>query len=145
MNWTKIFKSFFDLRKSEIDKILDAQGCREGWIQGEMFLHAPSGSLKTNATLKKYDLVSEIHPMLAEIKICGGDYQGKMRHLIEADVDKLHKAPRGPAKYIILLIDTRNLGSPLGKWLLDFQLAAEEFDEVHGQNFKARIWKIKDA
>ena len=145
MKWTSIFKLFFDSRKNEIDKILDAQGCREGWLQGEIFLCAPPNSLQTNATSQKYDLVSKIDQMIAEIKICGGNYQGKMKGLIEADVAKLAKAPSGQAKYFILLIDTRKLGSSLGKWLIDFQPTAEEFTEVHGQYFKARIWKLKEA
>ncbi len=146
MKWTTIFKRFFESHKSDIDTILDAQGCREEWVQGEMFLHAPSGSLQTNATLHKYDLVSDVNPgMLAEIKICGGDYQEKMKDLIAADVDKLAKAPPGPAKYIILVIDSRNLETKLGKWLNDFHVPADEFEEVKGQNFLARIWKMKEA
>lgn len=145
MNWIATFKSFFESRRNEIGKILDARGCREGWIQGEMFLHMPFGSMQTNDTTQKYDLVSVSVPMFAEIKVCGGDYQPKMMHMIEEDVAKLQKAPHDSAKYFILLIDTRNLGTRLGKWLLDFQPESEEFEEVQGQNFKARIWKLKEA
>lgn len=147
MNWTETFKMFFNSRKGEIDKILDAQGCREGWLQGEMFLYANPGSLQANVEPQKYDLVSKIKedPMIAEIKICGGDYQSKMKGPIEHDIVKLAKAPSGQAKYFILVIDTRHLESSFGKWLIDFRPVAEEFEEVQGKNFKARIWKLKEA
>jgi hypothetical protein len=107
----------------------------------------PPGSIKTNSESEKFDLVSETHPILAEIKICGGDYQGKMRNLIKADIVKLTNAQRGPAKYVkymILLIDTRTLETSLGKWLNDFH-ASEEMEEVLGKNFKARIWKMEET
>jgi hypothetical protein len=81
--------------------------------------------------------------MLAEIKICGGDYQEKMKKLIEADIIKLTTVKSGPAKYMILLIDTRRLETSLGRWLNDFQVDSEEKEEVLGKYFKARIWRMK--
>ena len=78
--------------------------------------------------------------MIAEIKICGGDYQPKMRHLIESDLKKLREA-EAKEKYMILLVDTRHPDTKLGKWLRT-DLVALDCTEVAGKNFMARIWRI---
>lgn len=142
MNWMDVFLSVFRSRQKDISKILDAGGCREGWLQGEFYLHAPLGTLETNATLKKYDLSSTTHPMLAEIKICGGEYHSKMRALIEADVRKLQRAKDAGERYMILLIDTRDADTTLGNWLLAYAIPNSTSREVEGNGFVARIWKL---
>ena len=95
-----------------------------------------------NATAKKYDLYCEAPPMAGEIKICGGDYQPKMKGLILADVDKLRKAPPDHQKFMILVIDTRKLDTPLGRWLISPGFAQEETSRIRGTGFETVIWEI---
>jgi len=33
----------------------------------------------------------------------------------------------------------------LGQWLEKFQVIADEFEEVQGRTFKARIWRMKET
>jgi hypothetical protein len=145
MKWMAFFKAFFKSEAKDISKMLDAGGCREGWLQGELFLRAPHATLQTNATRRKYDLYSKRPAMVAEVKICGGDYQSKMQALIESDVQKLRTALGNTQRFMILLVDTRCRGSSLGKWLLTQDFPHTEYCDVKGTHFTARIWKIRQT
>lgn len=37
IDWTRSFQEFFEGRAEELDFVLQASGCREGWLQGEAF------------------------------------------------------------------------------------------------------------
>ena len=143
MNWIEFFTSFFEDQKDPINRILDAGGCRECWLQGEMYLHAEPEVLVTNASPHKFDLSSDKYPMVAEIKICGGDYQYKMTGLIEADVRKLKSAPQDREKYMILVVDTRVVDTPLGKWLMTYKVDGDPpSQQIPSTHFVAKIWKV---
>ena len=137
----EFFETFFARHKEQLARLLDAGGCREGWIQGQMFLDAPPRFLKTNATKRNYDLYSEAPLAIGEIKICGGDYQPKMQGRIEKDVKKLRQS-EATEKYMILIVDTRVKATRLGKWLASCDFAREEYREFEGRDFKVRVWKI---
>ncbi len=146
MNWIEFFKSFFDAKKDHINQILDAGGCRECWLQGEMYLHAKAKHkvLLTNASSHKFDLSSGKGRMVAEIKICGGDYQPKMQGLIEADVRKLENTPQAREKYMILVVDTRRVDTKtkLGKWLKTCKFGGDPASQIPSTHFVAKIWKV---
>lgn len=57
MNWLAYFSDFFSQRAMQIETVLDAGGCREGWVQGEMLLHARNLNLRTNATKARFDML----------------------------------------------------------------------------------------
>ena len=80
--------------------------------------------------------------MIGEIKVCGGDYQAKMKDLIMADKAKLRKGPLEAEKFMILVIDTRKDDKPLGKWLNKWHVPSHEYSEVVGKNVRIRIWKL---
>ena len=146
MDWGTQFRAFFEARQDEIAHILDAGGCRECWLQGEFYLAFRDKCLKTNVTSKKYDLRCEadgVRPMIAEIKICGGDYSPKMQGYIEDDVRKLVSAGSAFERYMILVIDTR-IGSKLRKWLSNFcpDVLHEKVLDAESEKFTVRIWKI---
>jgi hypothetical protein len=142
MNWIKFFTSFFEDKKEPINRILDAGGCRECWLQGEIYLHAEQEVLATNTSPQKFDLSSDKYPMVAEIKICGGDYQPKMKGLIEADVRKLESDPQNREKYMILVVDTRGADTPLREWLMTCKFGDDPPSQIQSTNFVARIWKV---
>jgi hypothetical protein len=143
MNWTQQFRDFFTSRKEQLAEILDAGGCREGWLQGEIYLHFRKTNLQTNATGKKYDLFCDAPPMVGEIKICGGDYQPKMKGLIISDIQKLRKSPAEYQRFMILVVDTRKLDTPLGRWLISPGFAQENAERLKGNGFEVLIWEIK--
>ena len=117
MDWIAYFDQFFSPRAEELAVIIDAAGCREGWVQGEMFLHGRDLGLRTNATRSRFDLLCPSPPMIAEIKICGGGYAQKMRGFIEGDVQKLSRAAGPYDRFMILIVDSRITDTPLGRWL----------------------------
>lgn len=80
--------------------------------------------------------------MIGEIKVCGGDYQAKMKDLIMADKAKLRKGPLEAEKFMILVIDTRKDDKPLGEWLNELSITSKEYSEVAGKNVRIRIWKL---
>lgn len=150
MDWIAFFTSFFERRKEAISRVLDARGCREGWLQGEIFIYAGELglSLQTNGKRQRYDLYSTSPPMIAEIKIAGGDYQPKNKFMIRKDVDKLACAPAEFARFMILLIDTQVTGTQLANWLSSdspFSVESDEFPPVQSQRWRARIWKMRDV
>ncbi|MCX6996475.1 MAG: hypothetical protein NTV49_05195 [Kiritimatiellaeota bacterium] len=145
MNWITYFADFFRRRSEHVQAILDAAGCREGWIQGEMFLHARDLHLKTNATGSKFDLLCPEPPMIAEIKICGGDYAPKMRGFIQDDVHKLACAGDVGQRFMILIVDNRHPETSLGRWLTacDFP-HAERQDVTLSESVVIRMWQITE-
>jgi hypothetical protein len=135
---------------TQLKGIANARGCREGWVQGELFLAAldQRKSMQTNATPKKYDLWCEQdgHRMCAEIKFCGDDYSPKMKNLVLADAEKIRKAPSTHERFLILIIDIQKKQTDLGKWLRD---PREELgQEVHPElplassRIAVRIWRV---
>ncbi len=138
MNWNTFFISFFKKNKLQIEQILDSCGCREGWLQGQLYLANPKKLLTNNGPLK-FDLASTDSKMIAEIKICGGDYNSKMKSLINSDVAKLKRA-NAAEKYMILLVDTRHLDSNLGQWLRD-NATPSRCVKITGNNFLVSVWR----
>ena len=142
MKWMTFFEDFFHVDQESMARILSADGCRECWLQGQIFLFCNDGTIQTNSMREKYDLCGENPPMICEIKICGGDYQSKMKRFIQDDIDKLRKAKHECEKFMILLVDNRHPNTSLGKWLNEYQIENSEYTEVAAHHFKARIWKL---
>jgi len=85
----KVFCEFFDRNSSNIGEVMYAVGCREGWLQGEMFRqsldeHLEVNSYKIEGSRKALDLQSfgprtEYPPkaMVGEIKIIATSFDNK--------------------------------------------------------------------
>ena len=146
MNWMTYFADFFRQRSADLQAILDAAGCREGWVQGEMFLHARQLHLETNATGYKFDLHCPTPPMIAEIKICGGDYAPKMKGYIQDDVKKLADAQGVWQRFLILVVDKRHPDTSLGRWLTTCEFPHLQTQEVALSEWVVvRMWQITDG
>jgi hypothetical protein len=84
--------------------------------------------------------------MVAEIKVCGGDYAPKMREYIEADVRKLAQVPGECQRFVILVVDTREPATPLGKWLMSYEPAHKaRYQRTLSERVLVRIWEIQAA
>ena len=144
MDWISFFDAFFSQRAAELERILDAGGCREGWLQGEVFLYGRNVSIQTNASRRKHDLQCGLHPMIAEIKICGGDYAAKMRDYIENDVVKLAEAPDRCQRFMILVVDTRECSTTLGQWLSSYNPPHKaRHERTVSASVLVRIWEVE--
>ena len=143
MDWIALFRDFFEREHERIRTILDAGGCREGWLQGQLFLCGRHLGLKTNATARKYDLYCEQPRMFAELKICGGDYMAKMQWAIECDIAKLRAAPSATDRYMILVVDDRHPEERLGAWLRSCMLDGAPCWEQRFDTVLIRIWRVK--
>ena len=123
-DWLAHFERFFQHVAAPLGVVLDADGCREGWLQGELYRYGRGNPprLSTNASTssrrRKFDLLCKSPPMVAEIKICGGSYQTKTKRMIEEDVEKLRRADDSSARVLILVVDRRVTNTELAGWLL---------------------------
>jgi hypothetical protein len=78
MTWSIRFLAFFDEIASQLAVVLNAEGCREGWLQGEFYRHfrTPENGFRVNCSYggsrTKHDLFCE-RPiqMAAELKVYG--------------------------------------------------------------------------
>jgi len=146
MDWIAYFDDFFSERAAKLAEMMKAAGCREGWVQGEMYLHGRDLEIETNATRLKYDILCKSPPMIAEIKICGGDYAPKMKGWIEDDVQKLSHAPEDYERFMILIVDTRVADTTLGRWLRTCDFAAlRKHERALSESVTVRIWQVKDG
>ena len=82
--WLDRIAEFFETRGDELVPIMDAWGCREGWVQGELFRFfriAGHENFHVNRELAnvKFDLWSDCleAPMVGEMKLIGTTYQPK--------------------------------------------------------------------
>ena len=92
--WFIYFSQFFDRVQTDFSVVLKASGCREGWLQGELFRYGRKMNIKVNqyslGGSRKADVHCPVEPaMIAEIKIIGSDYQSKQREALKADVVRL--------------------------------------------------------
>jgi hypothetical protein len=143
MDWIAYFDDFFSKRAAKLAEMMKAAGCREGWVQGELFLHGRDLGIETNATRLKYDILCKSAPMIAEIKICGGDYSPKMKGLIEDDVRKLGRDPGDRERFMILIVDTRKADSKLADWLRDPGFSDLKLDRKFSESVAIKVWQVK--
>ncbi|WP_417559943.1 hypothetical protein [Marinomonas sp.] len=87
--WMRVFCEFFDRNASQIGAVMYAEGCREGWLQGEMFRQSEDedfmvNSYKIGSRGKALDLhgfrprsSSSPQTMVGEIKIIATSFLNK--------------------------------------------------------------------
>jgi len=143
MDWLTYFKDFFSQHMAKLEVVLNAAGCREGWLQGEFFVDGQELQIKTNATPKKFDLLCSSPPMIAEIKICGGDYAPKMRGYIQEDAEKLACVSGSYERFLLLVVDNRHPDTELGRWLTTCDFEHVRKDELKlSDTVIIRLWQI---
>lgn len=141
---------FFEQTIERIHKplavVLDAAGCREGWLQGELFRAGKKLGVCVNqrfAPGQTADLAcGDPLEMLAEIKIVGAWHQPKMRAAIESDVARLRAfKPKSVRKYMILIIPAGDDLTALGTYLGACRFSRIGFDRTWPE-FRARCWEL---
>jgi hypothetical protein len=133
---------FFKDREDEISGIRPAGGCRELWVQGEIYLYLEDDEVFTNATPKKFDLYKEDN-FIIELKFLGGNYQPKVLGLLNKDFEKLVNYKGRELKYVLLILDTENSQAKLYKELFNFKHPKARccFRRLY-DGFYAILWKV---
>jgi hypothetical protein len=83
-DWIRFFTDTIDAIHEPLAVVLTASGCREGWLQGELYRAGRAYDVRVNeyslGSRQTADLSCGDAPdMLAELKIVGADYFPKMR------------------------------------------------------------------
>ncbi|MCH8315634.1 MAG: hypothetical protein IIA64_06635 [Planctomycetes bacterium] len=150
VDWFQWFLAFFEKVKDHFAVVLDAAGCWEGWLQGEMFLQGRHGrdmTLFTNhpGVLNEgfADLFAVAHPpMVGEIKIVSAEGT-VMDSAIEKDVRRLRdRRVTATEAYMVLVIPKSEKQTKLGYRLEKLHYSDQHVERDYGA-FKVRIWRIE--
>jgi hypothetical protein len=151
VNWMHFFESSFHNMRQRLNIVLDASGCREGWLQGELFRLGKKQGLLANSYSfgrgQKADLsFGEPVSMVAEVKIVGAQDQAKkMKDRIESDVARLGAIKDPSIKRFMLLVVPDREDTELGRWLLSRSFSKRPSDcfERAWAGFRLRAWRIR--
>ena|GEM_PF-2148225 len=152
IDWPSLFLSVFESVSNTLSIVLQAAGCREGWLQGEFFRYGHSLNIPIDVNdfdlgnRQKADLSSDHHPkMVAEIKIVGADYQSKMIKCIESDVERLRRLSEEWERYMILVAPQANARARKSKLgvFLDTCSFGKICDDREFGAFRVRIWRVE--
>lgn len=139
VNW---ISEFFEKISNRLTRILSAGGCRELWLQGEIYLYLDDSTVKTNATLKKYDVYKE-NSFILEIKLLGGNYQKKVISRLEDDFKKLADHSGLEQKYMLLVLDNQCQNTTLYDQLYNYQHSSGK--QVFYKDYRAYcvlLWRV---
>lgn len=145
--WEPFFLEFFDSVAEPLGIVVRAWGCREGWLQGELFRYGRDRKLRVNEYSlggnKKADLCSFDEPrMVAEIKILGADYNSKGRYALDTDVERLRAIEDAELeRYMILVVPHSRVDSSLGRYLAGVCYSSHCVERDYPA-FKLRLWRL---
>jgi hypothetical protein len=146
-DWFKFFEDSIEAVHEHFAVILKAAGCREGWLQGELFRAGRKFDLRVNefslGNRQTADVsCGDLPEMLAEIKIVGADYFAKMRAYIEADVERMRSvSTMGTQRFMILIIPDCKANTALGKYLHSCKFSSHCAERTW-PGFRLRMWKF---
>lgn len=146
--WEQFFLDFFDYAAESIGVVVYASGCREGWLQGELYRAGWRRGLRANefplGGNQKSDLSCRESPrMVAEVKVLGADFQGKMRYALDADVARLTAIPDAELeRYMVLVIPNSGVQSLLGDYLRSVCYSPTCVEREYPK-FRLRLWRLE--
>src|SRR5690349_2094007 len=109
-DWLTFFVNTIEAIREPLSVVLTASGCREGWLQGELFRAGREYDLRVNehnlGGRQTVDVsYGEGPAMLAEIKSIGANHQQKMQGYLELDVGRMRSVSTTcTERYMILII-----------------------------------------
>jgi hypothetical protein len=146
-NWLRFFADTIERIQEPLSIVLGASGCREGWLQGELFRAGREHDLRVNefslGNRQTADVSCGDAPeMLAEIKICGAGYYPKMQGYIESDVARMRAVSTpGTRRYMILIIPRSDAKSKLGEYLHSCSFSPQCIEREF-PGFHLRMWEF---
>jgi len=140
-DWPEFFIDRIERIERRLKKVLDASGCREGWLQGELFLHGQSNGLSVNTHVGgTFCDLSCGAEMAAEVKIIGARDHSKMRSRLESDVARLKKMTHVPRRYMILVRPDHPGKTIMTKYLDECSFGRCKSAVFDG--FRVQIWQL---
>ncbi|KDM89794.1 hypothetical protein [Photobacterium galatheae] len=137
--------TYFKDRHAQIAKILNIGGCRELWMQGDIYLYLNDNDLRTNATRYKFDIYKKGH-FAIELKILGGQYQRKVLNDLENDFRKLSSNAVEQDQYVVLVLDNSSPETKLYSQLSNYaHPAGNLISQSDFGAFCIRIWKVAQS
>ena len=83
--------------------------------------------------------------MVAEVKVLGADYYGKMRFALDSDVERLTAIEdAGLERYMVLVIPNSEVKSSLGDYLSGVTYSPHCVERQYPE-FKLRLWRLDQA
>lgn len=148
INWRGFLVETIGSISEPLSIVLNASGCREGWLQGELYRAGRKHGLCVNeyplGGQKKADLSCGERPdMLGEIKIVGALDNTKMQGLIKADAQQMQEfSTPGTRRYMILIIPKRDGTGKLAAFLDTCKFPHEPCIDHPGPDFRLRLWEF---
>jgi len=146
-NWLTFFVDTIEAINAPLAVVLKASGCREGWLQGELYRAGREYDLRVNECALGHRQTADLScgekpDMFAEIKIVGANYYPKMRGYIEADVERMRAASApGTERFMILIMPRCDAKTALGEYLKSCSFSTKCV-ERGWPNFRMRIWQL---
>ena len=146
-DWLKFFDKTIERLQEPFAMVLLASGCREAWLQAELFRAGRDFDLRVNEYRLGKRMTADLshgHPvdMLAEIKIVGANYQSKMRWQIESDVERMKAfSSPGTERFMILVIPRSEKRNRLHDFLHSCSFS-DRCIEREWPAFKLRVWQF---
>lgn len=146
-DWLAFFVQAIEAVHEPLSVVLTASGCREGWLQGELFRAGRQYNLRVNEYALGGRQTADIScgdgpEMLAEIKIVGADYFPKMQGFVESDVERMRAvSTAGTRRYMILSVPPSQTKTKLGDYL-DTCTFSSKCIEREWPGFRLRVWEL---
>ncbi len=146
-DWLQFFAVTIEQIHEPLSTVLAASGCREGWLQGELFRAGREHDLRVNeyslGNRQTADVSCGDRPdMLAEIKIVGAGYFSKMQGFIASDVARMRAVSTvGTRRYMILIIPMSEAKTKLGDYLHSCSFSPKSIEREF-PGFHLRIWEF---
>jgi len=148
IDWMNFFTETIEAIHERLSIVLTASGCREGWLQGELFSAGRKYDLRVNEhkleDRQTADLSCGPGPsMLAEIKIVAANYAPKMQTFIESDVARMRAVSSADTeRYMILVIPKCDVKTKLGDYLDACSFPKKRCFDRTWPNFRVKIWQL---
>jgi hypothetical protein len=146
-NWLKFFETTIKAIREPLSVVITASGCREGWLQGELFRAGRRYDLRVNEHRLPERQTADVScgdrpDMLAEIKIVGAGFLPKMEGYIERDVRRMREvSSHGTERYMILIIPESDAKTKLGEYL-DECLFSKTCVDRRWPGLRLRMWRF---
>jgi hypothetical protein len=147
-DWLRFFAFSIKKLESRLKIVLNASGCREGWLQGELFLLGQKYKLCVYSHGSGiggfFDLSCGDGPdMLAEIKIIGALDPFKMRSRLQSDVDRVKAMNKVADRYMILITPDWDRLTTMSQYLDRCRFG--QCNDMKLDGFRLRIWQISNG
>lgn len=146
-DWAAFFVDAIEAIHEPFSVVLTVSGCREGWLQGELYRAGRPYNLRVNEHRLGEHQTADVScgpgpNMLAEIKIVGADYSAKMQGFIDSDVERMRAVSTpGTERFMVLIIPRSTAKTKLGEYLQSCSFSSDCV-EREWPGFRLKVWRF---